>query len=167
MNAAVRLSAAEYLAWVSSRGSAAQRVPIDQGRQPRPGGTPGRKRAAPEDALQRDTAEWVVLHQAAHPVLCWMFHAPNGGKRPRGEAGKLRAMGVRPGVPDWMLPFPSPAGRWMGLAIELKSATGRTTPEQEAWLAQCKQAGWLTAVCRGLDGFADVVKAYLSGGVLR
>ncbi len=59
------------------------------------------------------------------------MHVPNGGLRSRGEAGKMRAMGVRKGVVDWILPFPSPAGRYTGLAIEVKSHRGTVSDEQQ------------------------------------
>jgi hypothetical protein len=48
-----------------------------------------KKRGTPEDDLQRACIEWAELHVAKYPLLAWLTHVPNGGKRPPGEAGKL------------------------------------------------------------------------------
>ena len=54
-----------------------------------------------------------------YPELEWLFHIPNGGSRHKIEAGKLKAMGVKPGVPDLALLVPK--GPYNGLFIELKN----------------------------------------------
>ncbi|MDM7322422.1 MAG: VRR-NUC domain-containing protein [Gammaproteobacteria bacterium] len=117
--------------------------------------------APSEEALHRACLQWANLHLGRYPLLHWLIHVPNGGKRPKGEAGKLRAMGTKPGVPDLLLPFPSPSGAWKGLAIEFKSATGKLTPQQKAWLDQMAAAGWKTAVIRSLDEFIDTMHEFL------
>ncbi|PNG49136.1 hypothetical protein WDL1P2_00467 (plasmid) [Variovorax sp. WDL1] len=73
-----------------------------------------------EEQIHRACANWVFAHEGTYPFLRWLMHVPNGGLRKRGEAGKMRAMGVRKGVVDWIHPFPSPTGRYTGLAIEVK-----------------------------------------------
>ena len=65
-----------------------------------------KKREAPEEDIQRACMEWTLLWVARHPILRWMLHVPNGLKRPRGEAGKLKALGTKPGFPDLTLPRP-------------------------------------------------------------
>jgi len=127
-----------------------------------PKATPGRRRVvrqSPEEDLQRTCMEWVSLMQNKYPVLNWIFHAPNGGKRPRGEAGKLKAMGVKKGFPDLFLP--KVCGQWMGLAIELKSPTGKTSPDQDDWLCMLQGQGYLCAVCRTFTEFEARVLEYL------
>jgi len=94
--------------------------------------------------------------------LAWMIHVPNGGKRPRGEAGKLKAMGAKPGFPDLFLP--KVCSGWTGLAIELKSPTGRLSAAQGGWLTELKGEGYLCAVCRTFGEFEATVNKYL--GVL-
>lgn len=76
-----------------------------------------------EDELQISCFEWIELMRPAHPILEWVIHVPNGGKRPRGAAGKLKAMGVKPGVLDVLLPLPY--NGWSGLAIEMKVGKNR------------------------------------------
>lgn len=119
-----------------------------------------RRKQQPEEDLQRACMEWVAFNRAAHPRLKWMIHVPNGGKRPRGEAGKLKAMGVKKGVLDILLPRPSPRRRWMGLAIELKSSTGRLSEDQVDWLEVHAEDGWCTGVARTLEQFIALVETY-------
>lgn len=97
------------------------------------------KRGSPEEDLHRTCFEWIELHTPAYPVLRYAIHVPNGGKRPRGEAGKLKAMGVRKGVPDFLLPIRN--GAHTGLATD----------------------GYLTGVARSLDQFASLMRQYLRG----
>jgi len=121
----------------------------------------GRRRTSEEEELQRDCAAWVALNTRRYPILEWMIHVPNGGKRPRGEAGKLKSLGVKKGVVDFLLPFGN--GGWRGLDIELKSATGRVTKEQKRWIERADEDRHYTAVCRSLDAFVDAVQVFLRG----
>lgn len=146
------IPAAQYLALLASgelgKGATARAAP----------------RQAPEEALHRACFEWVELVQPQHPILRWLFHCPSGGKRPRGEAGKLKGMGTKPGVPDFLLPRRH--RQWAGLAIELKSDTGRLSLDQKAWLDAFEQDGYVTAVCRTLDEFMVAVMRYLQSDPL-
>lgn len=123
--------------------------------------SPRRRLVRDEESLHKACVELLAWLSSRHPILQWMLHVPNGGKRPKGEAGRLKAMGVRPGVPDLLLPIPS--GNWSGLAVELKSPTGRLSPAQAAWLDRLEQAGYLVAVCRSIEEFKAVVDRFLSG----
>lgn len=120
------------------------------------------KRANAEEDLHFSCMEWVKLRR--HPLLDWLVHVPNGGKRPKGEAGKLKAMGTKAGYPDFTLPRRS--GCWNGLAIELKAPTGkgRVSPEQKEWLDMFSAEGWLVAVCISLDEFVAAIEIFLGGG---
>lgn len=119
------------------------------------------KRAAPEEDLQRACMDWVFLNTARYPKLKFMVHVPNGGKRPKGEAGKLKAMGCRAGYPD--LTLPRRHLRYFGLAMELKSPTGSVSAEQRVWLDGFADDGWLVAVIRSLDDFIAVTTLFLEG----
>ncbi len=50
-----------------------------------------------EFELHKTCAEF--LDWTLPPDVVW-FHVPNGEKRSKATAGKLKAMGVKPGVPD-------------------------------------------------------------------
>jgi hypothetical protein len=115
----------------------------------------------PEEELHRACHSWNELQLKRYPFLEWIFHSPNGGKRSASEAGRFKAMGVKAGVPDFMLPFP--AARWTGLAIELKSPVGTLSVNQKKWLQRAHQAGWVIGVARTLDQYIELVRSYLDG----
>ncbi len=71
----------------------------------------------------------------------------------------LRSPGVRPGVPDVVLPAPY---RGFGaLYLELKSATGRVTDTQVWWIRRLRTAGNAVAVCKGWDRARAVLEWYV------
>lgn len=118
------------------------------------------KRKTEEEDLHRECIALVALMRSKHPILRWLHHSPNGGKRSRGEAGKMKAMGTKPGFPDLVLP--RRCGQWAGLAIELKSRTGRVSADQQEWLEAFREDGYLVAVCRRLEEFEGNLRVFLS-----
>lgn len=117
------------------------------------------KRATPEEDLHRACMEWVGYNIVKYPILKWMMHVPNGGKRSPGEAGKMKALGVNKGFPDLSIPLSN--GKWKGFGAELKSPTGRLTDDQNEWAVRLDEDGWLVCICRTLDSFLDALTAYL------
>ena len=91
----------------------------------------------------------VRMHEPRYPALRWLHHIPNGGWRNTTVAAKLRAEGVRPGVSDYCWPYPR--GDWHGLFIELKSATGRPSPDQRAFMDFVREQGYRVVVARGWE----------------
>lgn len=88
------------------------------------------------------------------------FHVPNGEKRDKRTAAKLKAMGVLPGVADLLVLVPGmpPAG------LELK-APGRTqSDDQKAFQAAWEAAGGLYAVADRID---EAVAALRDWGALK
>jgi hypothetical protein len=127
---------------------------------------PTAKRASPRTTITVEElrwlcVEWVELHTPKHPVLNYLMHVPNGGTRPKGEAGKLKEMGTKAGAPDFILPHSR--GTWSGLAIALKSASGRLSYAQMVWLRGLNAEGYLVSVCRSLESFESVARAFLNG----
>ncbi len=113
-----------------------------------------------EDAEQMQLMRWVELMQNRLPELRMLFHIPNGGSRGKAEAGRFRAMGVRPGVPDLCLPVA--IGGKHGLYIELKRVKGgRVSEEQAAWIAELRARGYAAEVCHGWEEAARVIEGYL------
>lgn len=101
---------------------------------------------------------WVRRH---HPGLAEsLHHSPNGGYRNKATGARMRLMGTSPGFPD--LVFFYPTDRHQGLAIELKAEGGRASPNQLAWLDRLKAAGFLTAVCFGLDEARRTIEEYIA-----
>lgn len=109
--------------------------------------------------------QWAFLMRHAHPELALMFAIPNGGRRDKAVAAKLKAEGVRAGVPDIFLPVPR--GAYHGLFIELKrpgnakAREGKATDEQKAMLASLAGQGYRAVVAVGWDKARDQIIQYL------
>ena len=116
-----------------------------------------------EGAEQEALFEWAALQSVRWPELGLMHHIPNGGKRGKAEAARLKRQGVRAGVPDICLPVAR--GGWHGLYVELKRPDGgRASAEQLWWLDALASCGYKTAICAGWEAAAQVITEYLKGG---
>lgn len=101
-----------------------------------------------------------------------LFHAiPNGaklgwgrdrdGNRYSREGVKLKAEGLRPGVPDYFLPairLP-----YYGLYIELKVGRNVPSSDQIFFLLLARNAGYRATCCWGFDAARSVLDRYLGG----
>nr|WP_228347524.1 VRR-NUC domain-containing protein [Flagellatimonas centrodinii] len=111
---------------------------------------------------QAALVQWAALQAPSMPGLSMLFAIPNGGHRNKATAGRLRAEGVRAGVPDLMLPVPR--GPLHGLFIEMKRRKGGCVSEAQAtWLASLDAEGYAVAVCRGWDEAREALLRYLGG----
>ncbi len=117
--------------------------------------------AATEHEEQVSLFQWAELAAIKRPALGLMFAIPNGGKRHKATAAKLKAEGVKAGVPDIFLPVP--VGAYHGLWIELKTQTGKPSPKQQVWLKALAAQGYQAAVCYGWMQARQVLLAYLNG----
>lgn len=114
-----------------------------------------------EHADQAAFFAWSAYQEARHPELGrLLFAVPNGGRRDKATAGKLKAEGVKAGTPDVLLL--APACHYAGLALEFKKQGGRLEPEQRAFLEAAAAAGYLCAVTWAWEAGRDLVAAYLS-----
>ena len=88
-------------------------------------------------------------------------HVPNGGARSKATAGRLKAHGVKAGVPDVLIFTPPPKRPGaVGVAIELKRVRGgRLSEEQKHWLEKLSVVGWITGRCNGAGEVIDFCKA--------
>lgn len=89
-----------------------------------------------------------------------LHHSPNGGKRSAIEAARFKAMGTRKGFPDLILALP--CNGYHGALFELKSEKGKTSKEQEAYLALLKKQGYKTFVTRSYEEFDKQLKEYFN-----
>lgn len=117
-----------------------------------------------EETEQMQLFEWARWASGKYPELESMHHIPNGGGRSKAEAGRLKAMGVKRGVPDIFLPCPR--GKYHGMYIELKRLHGgRIEPEQRTFLERRSADGYYCVVCRGMEAARDEIVNYLEGRV--
>jgi hypothetical protein len=93
-------------------------------------------------------------------VADYLIAIPNGGKRNAREAGRMKAMGVKAGVSDMLLPIPR--GHYHGLWIELKAPDGRVSPEQKAWIEKMVMQGYSARVCFGWEEARIAIQLYLA-----
>ena len=98
-----------------------------------------------------------------HHLYSLLWATPNGGVRHMGTAIKLKAEGVKAGVPD--ITFAYPRGKYHGLFIEMKRRKlGRLSPEQSSFIEALRGVGYKVEVCKGCDCAIEVLNNYLSLG---
>jgi len=124
-----------------------------------------RTRHMSEEAIHKAVVDWADRQAATEPALELLFHVPNGGSRHPAEAKKLRQMGTRQGVPDLLLPHAMPDGNggasW-GLALELKSPSGRLRDKQKWWIGRLREQSWAIGVAWSFDEAIHVIQRYLN-----
>lgn len=122
------------------------------------------KLPVPTEAQEQMTLfSWAAMQSGKYPELNLLYHVPNGGSRHKAEAGRLRAEGVKAGVPDLCLPVAR--GQYHGLYIELKRQRGgRTSDHQSEWLDALSAQGYKAALCYGWEQAAGTIIEYLTGG---
>lgn len=90
-----------------------------------------------------------------------VFHIPNGGSRHKAEAARLKAQGVRPGVPDLFVPVAR--GGYHGLFIEMKRAKGgRVSTDQARWIRELQAQGYRAHVCAGAANAIGLLREYMA-----
>ncbi|MDD0974957.1 VRR-NUC domain-containing protein [Pseudomonas fontis] len=107
-------------------------------------------------SLMREVA---LRYPAAAKLI---YHVPNGGHRVKAVAAKLKAQGVKAGVPDLVLPMAR--GGHFGLYIEFKAKPpfdAAVSPSQDAYIQALLDQGYLAIVCRGSIDAMEAIRAYL------
>jgi hypothetical protein len=116
---------------------------------------------ATEHQEQRQLFTWEAMNRYKYPQLANMFAIPNGGWRHKIVAAKLKAEGVKPGVCDVFLAWPSKG--YNGLFIEMKRLVGgRLSDEQKAWSERLLAAGYQVRVCKGFEEAKQAIEDYLN-----
>jgi len=126
----------------------------------------------PEQDLQIAVCEWLDL--VLDPNLARYCHVPNGGKRSKVEAAKLKKMGVKAGVVDLLIEWHCAAQSDNDFGyldhgwIELKAGGGKLSAAQDDFLTCTSDWGGHAALCRSLEEVAKTLKAWrvpIRGGV--
>lgn len=113
-----------------------------------------------ESQEQIEVFTWSKKNMKAHPELKLMFHIPNGGKRNIATASRLKLEGVKPGVPDIMLPVAKRG--YHGLFIEMKRIKGGSlSPKQKDWFTWLKKQGYIPLRANGAKEAINIIKGYL------
>lgn len=117
-----------------------------------------RRHREEEHRIQCSCVRWFSIK---YPKLrAHLFAVPNGGKRDKVTAGKLKAEGALAGVSDLILLKSNK--QYGALLIEMKTKDGRQSEEQRAWQEKITADGeYQYVICRSLDDFITEVTNYL------
>ena len=104
----------------------------------------------------------LALNEKEYPFLKYIYAVPNGGHRHPAVAGKLKAEGVKRGVPDICLPFrPKRSHHIGGAYIEMKDGSKRKlTAEQHEFLQFVVTQGYDIKVAHSCDEALDFIEDY-------
>lgn len=104
----------------------------------------------------------IVINGEIMSVLEFLHAIPNGGYRNKTTAAKLKAEGVKPGVPDINLPYP--VGKYHGLYIEMKRESGgRASSDQKKFIAYLQSQNYAACVCKGFEEAQKALLDYITG----
>jgi hypothetical protein len=95
-----------------------------------------------EDSLQRSVIQYLEHALGSRGVA---YAIPNGGKRSKKEAARMKGLGVAAGMPDVGICYEGRA-----LFIELKAARGVVSAAQRSMIPRLHYAGGVVMVCRSL-----------------
>lgn len=137
-------------------------------------------KAGTEHAHQRAFFAWLawMKHTGEYPRADRCFAIPNGGKRDPITAARLKAEGVKAGVPDTFYPVPIfmnwELGRdWQvvkfaGLWLEFKKpGKGKESDKQTDWIAQALSDGYAACTVYTWQGAAAAFEDYNAGRPVR
>jgi len=111
---------------------------------------------ANERSIQSALITWADAQSGDLAPLNDLFAVPNGQYRP----GQAPEPGIRSGVPDLFLPYPTPD--WMGLFLELKREGGTLRDSQEEWCEVLLDRGYAVIVAYGFGQAQRVCTDYCS-----
>ena len=112
-----------------------------------------------EHDLQKSYFSWLASKALERPELMLAHAVPNGGMRDKITAGKLKAEGVKSGVPDVFLPLPRyiigtggfNSKDYKGLYIEFKQGNNKPDEDQRAFCLMLDKQGYRVIVTNDLE----------------
>lgn len=108
-------------------------------------------------------------NQIRWPEVKWMFAVPNGGQRSAISGARLKAEGVKPGVPDII--FPLRRYPFSGLVLEMKKPVmkkiknGGVSDEQIAYIGFLISQEFKCEICYSWEEARDVIIKYYDLGM--
>jgi hypothetical protein len=120
-----------------------------------------------ENQEQRALVRWLSLHPILKDFYC---KNNNEGKRTDAQGRNLKLMGLRSGVSDLFIAYPSKTKKYSGLWLEVKrnmryppsAKKSETWINQEIWINRMKSVGFDAHFCYGWVDGKNIVDAYLS-----
>ncbi len=117
-------------------------------------------RSGSEHGAQAALFCWAAMNFKRYPQLKLMFAIPNGEARSIVTGARLKATGVKAGVPDIFLPAVTACSP--GLYLELKRSGGTISKVQLEWIAALREEGYRVEVCYGWQEAVKVIEDYLN-----
>jgi hypothetical protein len=108
-----------------------------------------------EEQIQVQVAQYL---NAKLPRDWRWHHTPNGSHRLKSVAAKLKAQGVKPGIPDVCILRPNGAPIW----IELKAFGGVLTVSQKDFMTWARAAKHPFKVCRSVGEVEVFLKEFFA-----
>jgi hypothetical protein len=118
-----------------------------------------------ESALQIAVVSHALNLMGEFPEVALLHSIPNGDWRGPGVAKKLKAEGVKPGIPDLCLPVPR--GGYHSLYIELKKGSGSVRPDQWIVMQELHAHGHLVRLINDAAIAVNLIRKYLEGNINR
>jgi len=99
-----------------------------------------------EHTHQCEYFNWLhFLSDLPGEVTALIYAVPNGGYRKPSEAVRLKAEGVKAGIPDINIDVPRRG--FHGARIEMKKTDGKVSEDQERIHKLLREQGYYTVVC--------------------
>ena len=132
----------------------------------RPKGKPkrgtGKRNGSPEHDIQVQLVDYLDTLMPAP-----LYSATVGGVRvAMHTALRMKRAGYRKGIPDLLI-F-EPRNGYVGLALEVKTKTGRASEHQLKWQKELQNRGWKAEIRKGLEQCLEAIDEYfgINDGVL-
>jgi len=127
-----------------------------------------------ETDQQKAVIAWANDAAKYQPKKYWMldflFAVPNEGKHKIQYRMHQKAMGLKAGVPDLVLPYPKKkiiniSPEYHALFIEMKSrdTKGSVSKHQKKWIAYLSEQGYKVEVCWSADEAIKAIETYIFG----
>ncbi len=134
-----------------------------------------KKRSNEEGKMQREVIKWWCMASRGFGVPeILLLSIPNGGGGGEMRGHWLKMEGCRKGAPDLMLCVAGGGivmdhakkeaffrGNYHALFLELKTPTGRLSPEQEVYHGHLRAAGYRVEVVRTFEECVATITSYL------
>jgi hypothetical protein len=117
-----------------------------------------------ENQEQRALVGWLSYHPIVREYFC---KNNNEGKRTPAQGFNLKLMGLRPGVSDLALFWPTKTyhGLWLEVKRNMKyppsARRSDTWIAQEAWIERMQKVGYAGEFCYGWEDGKRIIEAYL------
>jgi len=122
-----------------------------------------------EHQIQRSYFNILKWNEKDFPELAYIFAIGNGGLRDKRTGAKMKAEGVKRGVPDIMIPIMTSKqfGHNMlgysmgGCFLETKTEKGVMSKEQKAYRLFLIEQGYEHIICRSVPELVSATENYL------